>query len=63
MTDLSATNSHFIVSVPAFIVTSVPGETKANSVEEILHVWKRQYTCILMGTSVLESHADKIQGQ
>lgn len=38
MTDLSATNSHFIVSVPAFIVTSVPGETKANSVEEILHV-------------------------
>lgn len=38
MTDLSATNSHFIVSVPAFIITSEHGETKANNVEEILHM-------------------------
>lgn len=33
MTDLSATNSRFIVSVPAFLITSLCGETKANNVE------------------------------
>lgn len=33
MTDLSATNSHFIVSVLAFIITFVCTETKANNVE------------------------------